>query len=243
MRLVKNPEKELELLDHLAELRARLVRSFVYIGLGMVVAWIYFDLLYSLLLDPAIHAVNKLGTKFLMTSFVQGFTLRFQVCLVGGLVLAIPLLTMELWGFISPGLTRQERKAMYLVAPLSVVLFAFGVGLSYIAMPRALDWFVSMAPPNSELRPDISRTLVFFVQMYLAFGLMFELPVVLMFFGKIGLINTRLMLRFWREAAVGIAFVAAVITPSNDAFTMLMMAVPMVVLYFLSIFLVKWVEH
>jgi sec-independent protein translocase protein TatC len=238
----RNPEKELELLDHLGELRGRLFRSIVFIVIGMAVAWIFFDQLYALLLQPAINVLSKTGMKFLQTTFVQGFTLRMQVSLIGGLILAAPFWTAELWLFIAPGLTKQERKALFFVAPLSIVLFALGVFLCFIAMPRALDWFVSLAPPNTELRPDVARTLVFFVQMYLAFGLMFELPIVMMFLAKIGLINTRLMIRFWREATVAIAVLAAVMTPSNDAFTMLMMAVPMVALYFLSISLVRMVE-
>lgn len=242
MKKERNPEKELELLDHLGELRGRLFRSIVFIVIGMAVAWIFFDQLYALLLQPAINVLSKTGMKFLQTTFVQGFTLRMQVSLIGGLILAAPFWTAELWLFIAPGLTKQERKALFFVAPLSIVLFALGVFLCFIAMPRALDWFVSLAPPNTELRPDVARTLVFFVQMYLAFGLMFELPIVMMFLAKIGLINTRLMIRFWREATVAIAVLAAVMTPSNDAFTMLMMAVPMVALYFLSISLVRMVE-
>lgn len=230
-------------MDHLGELRGRLLRSIIYISLGMAVAWLFFDQLYALLLQPAINVLNKSGMKFLQTTFVQGFTLRMQVALIGGLVLAAPLWTAELWLFVAPGLTRQERKALYFVGPMSILLFALGVFLCFLAMPRALDWFVSLSPPNTELKPDISRTLVFFVQMYLAFGIMFELPIVLMFLAKIGLVNTRLMIRFWREATVSIALVAALITPSNDAFTMMMMAVPMVGLYFLSISLVRLVER
>ena len=229
-------------MDHLGELRGRLLRSIVAVVVGMLVAWVFFDQLYALPLRPAIDVLSKTGMKFLQTTFVQGFTLRMQVSLIGGLILAAPFWTAELWLFIAPGLTKQERKALFFVAPLSIALFALGVFLCFIAMPRALDWFVSLAPPNTELRPDVARTLVFFVQMYLAFGLMFELPIVMMFLAKIGLINTRLMIRFWREATVAIAVLAAVMTPSNDAFTMLMMAVPMVALYFLSISLVRMVE-
>ncbi len=208
----------------------------------MVAAWVYFDQLYTFLLQPAITILEKQGGSFLQTTFAAGFTLRMQVALIGGLVLMMPLLTLEFWLFVAPGLTKRERRAVYFVAPLSIALFALGVTLCYIAMPRALEWFVSLVPPNTTLIPDISRTLVFMVQMYLAFGVMFELPVVLMFLAKIGLVNSRMMIRLWREAVVATAFLAALATPSNDAFTMLMMAVPMVFLYFLSIILVRWME-
>jgi len=241
-RRSKNPDKELELFDHLAELRTRVMRCLIYVGLAMCVTWFVFDQLYTFLLQPAITVLKATGGKFLQTSFVQGFTLRMQVSFLGGLILTLPLLTLEAWGFVAPGLTRQERKAVYFVAPLSIVLFFAGIAICYFSLPRALAWFVSMQPPNTALIPDVSRTLIFMVQMYLAFGLMFELPVVLMFLGKVGIINSRLMVKYWREATVVIAFLAALITPSNDAFTMTMMAAPMVLLYFLSISLVRWVE-
>lgn len=239
----KNPDKELELLDHLGELRTRLIRIILYLTVGMAATWVFFDPLYSILLAPAIKVLQGTKTNFLMTSFVQGFTLRVQVALIGGAVLTAPLWTMELWMFVAPGMTKSERKALYFVAPLSIFLFALGVTICYLGMPRALGWFASLTPPSTDLRPDIGRTLIFIVQMYLAFGLMFEMPVVLMFLGKIGIVNSRMMVRLWKEATVAIAFLAALATPSADAFTMLLMAGPMVLLYFLSIFLVRAMER
>ena len=238
----KNPDKELELLDHLGELRSRLIRVILYLVIGAGMAWWFFDPLYKFLLAPAVQSLPKSSQGLLMTGFMQAFTLKMQVALVGGAVLVGPLITTELWMFVAPALTRQERKAIWFVAPLSVVLFASGVALCYYAMPRAFGWFVSLVPPNVDLRPEASATLVFAVQMYLAFGVMFEMPVVLMFLGKVGIVNSKMMIRLWREATVGIAAIAAIATPSNDAFTMMLMAVPMVVLYFFSIGLVKMVE-
>ncbi len=238
----KNPEKEIELLEHLAELRARLLRCLLYIVLGGIIAFFYFDRLYSWLLKPAMEVLGQHHTQMLMTSFVQGFTLTVQVSLVGGLVLSAPFVTTELWLFILPALNKQERKAALFVGPLSVVLFALGVFLCYLGMPRAFSWFALYVPPGTTLQPDVGRTLIFTVQMYLAFGLMFELPVLLMFLGAVGIVNSRMMVQRWREATVLIAFVAAVATPSNDALTMLMMATPMVGLYFFSIVLVRMVE-
>ncbi|MCC6485522.1 MAG: twin-arginine translocase subunit TatC [Armatimonadetes bacterium] len=238
----KNSEKELELLEHLAELRTRLLRCLLYVTLGAIIAFFYFDPLYDFLLKPAMVVLHQLHTRMLMTSFLQGFTLTVQVSVVGGLVLAAPFVTAELWFFILPALNKQERKAVLFVGPLSVVLFALGVFLCYVGMPRAFAWFALYIPPGTTLQPEVGRTLIFTVQMYLAFGLMFEMPVLLMFLGAVGIVNSRMMLRLWREATVAIAFIAAVVTPSNDALTMMMMAVPMVGLYFLSIGLVKMVE-
>jgi sec-independent protein translocase protein TatC len=126
---------------------------------------------------------------------------------------------------------------------MSVVLFLMGVTLCYCIMPVAVTWFVSYDTlPNTEFRPFVSQNLYFVVMMLLAFGLSFELPVLLMFLGKLGIINSKMMKTYWRQAVVITAFVAAVATPSNDAFSMLMLAIPMVILYLISIYLVKIIE-
>ena len=168
--------------------------------------------------------------------------LQLQVCLVAGLIVALPLVTMEAWGFVAPALTQQEKRPLRWIAPFSAFLFASGVSLCYFILPAAVRWFMSYTPPNSEVRLFISQNLLFVVKMLLAFGLAFELPIALMFLGKLGIINSRMMKSYWRQAIVLTALLAAVATPSNDAFSMMMMAAPLCFLYLLSISLVKLVE-
>jgi sec-independent protein translocase protein TatC len=177
-----------------------------------------------------------------MTSLAEGFMLRLQVCVIAGLIVAAPFLTMEAWGFVSPALTREEKRPLRWIGPFSVFLFAAGVSLCYFILPTAVRWFMSYVPPNAEVHLFMTQNLLFVVKMLLAFGIAFELPIALMFLGKIGIINSSLMKRYWRQAIVLTALFAAIITPSNDAFSMLMMAVPLCILFVLSILLVKIVE-
>jgi len=164
------------------------------------------------------------------------------MCVIAGLILASPLVTMELWGFVAPALTREEKRPLKWIAPLSIVLFASGVALCYVALPRAAGWLVSNIPKGTEFRPFVAQNLLFVVKMLLAFGIAFELPVVLMLLGKLGIISSRTLRSYWRQAILLLALFAAVITPSSDAFSMMIMAVPLCLLYVLSIVLVKLVE-
>lgn len=235
------PDKQLELMEHLAELRNRLGRSVAYIAVGMVVGWIFYDFFFELLSAP-VKPVLTGSSKFLLTSVAEGFTIKMQMSLMVGIILAMPLLTMEGWRFISPGLTRIERRGVHLVVPLAIFLFAGGVVLAYMILPVGIQWLVSQNPKDAQFMPSVAQTLLFVVKMLLAFGLVFQMPVIIMFLAKVGVVNSRMLISYWRQAVVLLAIVAAVVTPSADAFSMMMMCAPLIVLYGLSIGLVKFVE-
>lgn len=239
-------EKKAELTEHLAELRTRLIRACLYVGLGMVVMYVLFHPIYSLLEGPLKPALAKLppGSGLRFNSFTEPFFLKLQIATVGGLVLALPLVLLELWGFISPALTPNEKRGVHFVAPMSVLLFALGVTCAYLILPMAVHWFLSYLSdyPDPVLLQNPLTYIIFTVKMMLVFGLLFELPVVLMFLGKIGIITSALMVRYWRQTAVGLFTVAMVVAPSNDPGTMLALAIPLTLLFFGSIGLVKLVE-
>jgi sec-independent protein translocase protein TatC len=235
-------DREIELSEHLEELRTRLIRSVVYIGLGAVLAWFLYDWIYGLLTRPLSAALEDVGTGFIVTRVAEGFMIRCQMSLVAGAIFALPLVTLEAWGFVAPALTKAERKPLRWIAPLTVLLFAGGVALAYSILPIGMKWFTGYVPKGAKFLPTVSDNILFIIKMLLAFGLVFELPVVLMFLGKLGVINSRMLRSSWRYGVVGIALLAAVVTPSSDAFSMLTMAIPLVVLYLISIWLVKIVE-
>jgi sec-independent protein translocase protein TatC len=242
--------KEMELWEHLAELRTRIVRSLIYIVVGAIVVWIFRDRVWAFLwapLQPVLKRYGEGNGEILITMITEMFTVQMQIALIGGLIGAVPFITYELWGFIAPGLTRSERKGFYFVGPLAIFFFLCGLATAYLVLPAAFAWFaqflIPTAGPKAKFIPVVTPYVLFLVKMCLAFGLVFELPVVLMFFAWIGLVNSKLLISGWRHAIVGCAAVAAVATPSNDAPTMLMMAVPLIVLYFFSIVLVKFVER
>jgi sec-independent protein translocase protein TatC len=242
--------KEMELWEHLAELRTRIIRSLLYIGVGGIVIWCFRGWVWQFLWAPLAPVLRKYGAeggKILTTNIVEMFTINLQIALVGGLIASVPFITYELWGFIAPGLTRPERKGFYIVGPLAVFFIVFGLTTSYLILPSAFAWFALYLTPSGGppviFIPRAQDYILFLMKMCLAFGLVFELPVVLMFFAWIGLVTSKMLRSGWRHAIVGCAAVAAVATPSNDAPTMLMMAVPLIGLYFFSIVLVKIVER
>lgn len=237
-----NPDDhKAELTEHLAELRTRIIRSALYCGGGMVIAW--YAPVYALIARPIHWALGK-SAKFVFTNFTEPFFLQLQVAMVAGLVIAIPFVMTELWGFIAPGLTRNERRAVRFVAPFSVLLFIFGVTCAYVVLPMAIRWFLGYmaAVPDAVLYQNPFHYITFTVKMMLAFGLVFQLPVVLMFLGKAGIISSAMMIKYWRQITVGLFTGAMVVAPSNDIFTMLALAIPLTLLFLGSIWLVKRIE-
>ncbi len=237
--------KEMELWEHLAELRSRIIRSLTYIVLGMVVAWIFYDWLWALLSAPMLPIMQKHGWRFVFRSITEGFMLRLQISMVAGLILAIPGITLEMWGFIAPGLTRPERKGAYVCAPLSLFFFAAGIFTGYMVLGPAFGYFagfVALGNAPTELQQTPMLYMTFVIKMILAFGLVFQLPVVLMFLGYVGIVTSEMLKANWRYALVGCAAIAALATPGGDAVSMVIMAAPLGILYLASIWMVAFVE-
>lgn len=226
--------------EHLSELRTRIVWSISFIAVGWVVGYFLEPAAYAWATRPLIQALGKHTPQVQIAyrNFADPFLMQIKVGLFIGIGLAAPLITWQLWLFIAPGLNNNERKGIRFVAPLSVILFAIGVTFGCAILPACLRWFLNYLPRGATLIQDPQVYILFLVKMLLAFGLAFELPVVVLFLAKIGLINAEMMWKYWRQGVVGISVVAMVLTPSNDAVTMLAMAFPMVILYFLSIFLI-----
>ena len=241
--MANHDEKRAELFEHLSELRNRLVRSILYLIVGTIAAWVFYDRLYDLLTKPMMPILRKMDSKFLLTGFPEGFMIQMQICMVAGLILVLPLVTLELWAFVAPGLTLNEKRPLKWIAPMSIALFLTGVTLCYFILPAAFKWFALYVPKNAELRPSVQQSILFTVKMLFAFGIAFELPVALMLLAKLGIINSRMLRANWRVCIVGVSVVAAVATPSNDAFSMLCMAIPLAFLFLFSIFLVWLVEE
>jgi sec-independent protein translocase protein TatC len=251
----RDEERKAELTEHLAELRTRLIRACLYVAVGMIVMYVFSKPLFTILSSPITETLAKMQKNsppglalqpggFLVRSFTDLFFIKLQIATVGGLVIAAPFIVLELWGFIAPALTPGEKRGVHFVAPMSVVLFLMGVSCAFLILPMAVKWFLSFMTdfPGAVLFQDPLTYIIFTIKMMLVFGLLFELPVVLMFLGKIGVINSALMIQYWRQIAVGLFTVAMVAAPSNDPGTMLALAIPLTLLFFGSIGLVKLVE-
>ncbi|MCL5283496.1 MAG: twin-arginine translocase subunit TatC [Armatimonadetes bacterium] len=218
----------------------------VSLVLGAIICYIFFQPLYDFLARPMLILMKQHPNwKFVFTSFHQPFFVVLKISIIAGFVLAAPFITWQLWLFIAPALTREEKKPLKFVAPLSIFLFLAGVTIAYLLLRFAIHWFIGYVNyfPNAVLYQDPETYVLFVLKMLAAFGLVFQLPVVLMFLAWVGIINSKGMVKYWRHSVVSISVVGAIVTPSNDAFTMLMMILPVIGLYFASISLVKLVER
>lgn len=235
----------MELMDHLAELRSRLFRSVAYIGVGMAITYNLIPYMFEFLRKPLTPILAKMpGSEIFIPGVAQAFIMWMQVCFISGISLAIPFIVLELWGFVKPALTNEERKPITFLAPFSVLLFFAGAATGYACLPAAYTWMASFVDDIQGLKvfQDAQGYVLLTFKIILAFGLSFELPVVLLFLAKVGLLTADIMTKYWRHATVGVAVFAAILTPSNDPLTMMMMAVPMAGLYLLSIGLVRSFE-
>src|SRR5262249_12365845 len=147
--------------------------------------------------------------------FTKPFFVVLQISIVSGFILAAPFVIGEMWGFIAPALTREEKKPLRYAAPLSVVLFAAGVALGYWVAQFAITWFLSYLAwfPRAVLYQDPKAYVLFMLKMMAAFGIVFQLPVVLMFLAWIGILKSETMKKSWRHAVVGISVIGLFVTP------------------------------
>lgn len=237
---------QMELIEHLAELRNRLFRMIFYLIGGMIATYWLFHPIYNALNYPLQRALGEAGVLGNMTlpSIEKAFLLRLQFAFIAGLTLTFPMIVLELWGFVRPALTDKEREPVRFLAPFSVLLFFSGVGTGYAALPIAFHWMAGYISDmqGAQLLQNVTDYFLLTVKILLAFGIAFELPVVLLFLARIGVLSAKIMTTYWRHGVVIIATLAAIFVPSNDPLTMLMMAVPMAGLYLLSISLVRAFE-
>jgi sec-independent protein translocase protein TatC len=240
-------DKRMELTEHLGELRSRIMRIILYLIGGSTVCYFMFERIYKFLFRPMLHAMNEHKTewKIVFTHFTEAFFVVLQVSIVAGLILVAPLVIGELYGFISPALTKEEKKPLRYVVPMSVVLFILGVLLAYWVAQFAIGWFVDYVRffPNGVLYQDPKSYVMFMLKMMAIFGAVFQLPVLLMFLAWVGLLKSAGMKKTWRHAIVGISVIGLFVTPSNDPLTMLIMIIPVMILYIGSIWLVQMIER
>lgn len=234
-----NPDGTMTLVDHLSELRHRLIVSIAAICVGGVFGWFLFDSVIDLLLNPycdywqtvppAQRATRDCALFF--SGALEPILIKLKLVLFLGLFLALPVVLYQLWAFIVPGLTRRERKMAIPFVVSSVLLFVLGALVAYWTLPKALNFLLGFA--GQEFAPLLTgdRYLTFVMLVALSFGLAFEFPIVLLFLLLAGAVTTR-QLRDWRRGAIlFIAVFAAIITPSSDPYTMLAMTIPMVLFY------------
>ncbi len=238
-------EERLTLFEHLDELRKRLFVCLIAATVGVLVAALFNSFMFDLLLRPlrSVPGLPETATKITTFSPAEPFMVSLKVWVVGGLILASPIIIYELWAFLAPAFTAGEKKYFYPVVFATTALFFMGVALAYfLVLPKGLSFLLNFSAGFFNVQLRASDYFTFMALFILAFGVVFELPVVLVLLAKVGVIDDKFLRKNRRWAIVAMAFAAAIITPSQDAFSMLAMFLPLYVLYEISIVLARLVQ-
>jgi sec-independent protein translocase protein TatC len=175
------------------------------------------------------------------SNLMQPFMLKLRLAFFIGLGLVFPFLVLQAWGFVAPGLKPGEKKPIRMMAPFSVVLFAVGCVFCWLILPNAYRFFTGYIAdfPGTHLYQDPAAMVFFTVKMLIAFGLGFQLPLLVFVLGKAGILTPETMMEHWRQAVVFIFILSAVLTPTGDVLSLSMMAVPLTLLFVVSVYAVK----
>ncbi len=238
------PAGEMTLVGHLTELRKRLIRSVLAVIIGAIVVYAFNRPIFGILQDPycEFQLANDRKCEFLQTYALEGFSTILTLAGYGGLVLATPVILYQMGRFIMPGLYPNEKKALIPFVAISIMLLALGMTVAYFLMPKALDVLAGFGPDTFIPLFTPSLYLGFFVKMLFAFGVAAELPLVLIFLQKIGVVKTETLANNRRIAVVGVVILGAVITPTGDPFMLAVISIPMYLFYEIAILVGKRIK-
>jgi sec-independent protein translocase protein TatC len=227
-------ETVMSLVDHLSELRRRIGISLLAVALGTVVGFYFAPQLITFLKAPL-----NLGKPLVYTGLGDAFFINLKLAIVVGIVLAMPVLLWQLWAFISPGLTREERRLARPWAPLALAFFVIGVVVAYVILPFASTFLLSFSSPDLQPLITASEYFGFVTTLCLVFGLVMEYPIVLVLLAKVGIITSARLRSSRRVVILAIAIISAVVTPGGDPISPTVLGVTMYLLYEFSIVLIR----
>jgi sec-independent protein translocase protein TatC len=229
----------MSLMEHLDELRKRIIRSFIFLVLGFAVAGIFYKQLVAFIQAP----LNHIGKSLVFTHPMDPLNLDIQVSLIGGLILASPFILYQVWLFIAPGLYQNERRFVIPFMAATVGLFLTGAAFGYFwVLPGAMQILIVDFGKNFTPMVTIEEYSSFFLSIILGLGISFELPVLIFFLALFGIVTPRFLWKNIRYAILAVFLVAAIICPSPDPWTMCIYALPMLALYLLGIAIAWWVH-
>jgi sec-independent protein translocase protein TatC len=227
------------LMEHLDELRKRIVRSAIFLALGFIAAWAFHDRFVGFIQAP----LNRIGKKLVFTHPMDPLNLDLQVSLVAGAILASPFILYQVWLFIAPGLYKKEKRFVIPFMAATVGLFLAGASFGYFyVLPGALQILIVDFGHNFTPMVTIEEYIGFFLSIILGLGISFELPILIFFLALFGIVSPRFLWKNIRYAILAVFIVAACICPSPDPWTMCIYAVPMLGLYLVGIAVAWWVH-
>jgi sec-independent protein translocase protein TatC len=235
-------EEKLSFISHLDELRKRLIACVIAVGIGFGICYYFSEYLFIHYLAAPLNAVLPPGSKMIYTSLLEPFMTYLKIGFIGGIILSSPYLFYQFWKFVAPGLYQNEKKLIIPFVLFSSLLFIGGTLFGYkLVFPVTFRFLSSYSNSYLQILPKMSEYFSLTINLLLAFGLSFELPIVIFFLAKIGVVTTT-FLRRKRKYFIVLAFIAAaIITPTTDPFTQTLMAVPLIFLYEVGILLARWV--
>jgi len=220
--------------EHLVEARRRFLIIIVVLGLMSTASFFLYPQLLHILQSPYCHASPQ-HCQFLATSPLDGLSIRCKLSLYCGLLFTLPVALWEAWRFVTPGLKSAERKYALPFIAATIVFFLLGVVVAYFTFDHALAWLASIGGSHIETLYNPNQYLTLFILMMVIFGITFEFPVILVALELARVVTPAQLLHRWRYAIIGITIFTAVVTPSSDPFSMMALAVPLTLFYFISI--------
>lgn len=229
-----NVEEKQPFLIHLEELRKRLIYCAVAVGAGFVIAYIFSESLFNILISPLRNQMSH-SDRLIFTNLPEIFLTYLKIAFIAGILLSSPFIFYQVWLFVAPGLYKHEKKYVIPFVVFSTILFIGGSLFGYfIVFPFGFKFFLSFANDYIHAFPSVKQYFSFSITLLFAFGLVFELPVVIFFLSKVGLVTSR-FLKEKRKYAVLLAFIVGAILTPPDVITQIMMAIPLIVLYEIGI--------
>jgi sec-independent protein translocase protein TatC len=231
-----SPYDQLPIMEHLNELRTRIIISLVSIIVAFIIAFQYRELVFAITLQP-----YGPGFKPIVLDVTERFLNYFKVSMAAGLVIASPMIIYQLMAFIAPALLPNEKRYVYPVVPIILFLFCIGVAFGYYAvLPVSLNFLLSFGSDVISNQIRLDRAISFVTNICLACGAVFQMPVVVFLLAKVGIVNDKFLVKQRKMSIVIIMVLAAVLTPTPDPFTMMLVATPMLLLYEISIIVAKF---
>lgn len=224
----------MSIVRHLEELRSRLIKCLLSVAAGAAVAWFF--------IDDIMHIMTLPAGKLYYMQPAEAFFTYLKVAVAAGFLIALPVIFYHVWQFFLPALTKRERAVLGVIVPSSVALFFAGIAFSFfLVLPAGIRFFLSFGDDDLAAMLSVGKYFDFVLAFILPFGFVFELPLIITILGKMGIVTSAMLKKYWR-IVVFLSFVAgAIITPTPDVFTQSMIALPMILLYAISYLIVRYI--
>jgi sec-independent protein translocase protein TatC len=228
---------KMSFLEHLDELRKRIIHAVIGVFVGFLIACFFVQRLFDFIMKP-LQAMLPPGSKLVYTDPPEAFTLYIKIAVIAGLLIASPVVMTQVWLFIAPGLYTNEKKMAIPFVLMSSIFFVGGAAFShYVVFPMAWKFFVGFSTDYVTFMPRVEPAFSLYMKMIIAFGIVFQMPTVVLFLARMGVLTARFLIKNFKYAVLIIFIVAALITPDGSPITQAALAGPMTLLYLFSIFL------